>query len=338
MPKLTKRCSTKVKKGLLPILIGGIVLFHLWLIFAAIHVSLPVAEQPLLFYSNQTRQDIKLTLIRALKGAKRSIYLSVYGICDPQIISTLKQKAEKEISVIVEYDASASLNLKKILLPHIQAQPIKTKGLMHRKIAVIDEETIFLGSANFTPTSLKHHANLVIGLNHPHLAAYLKNPFSNAFAFSIQSLQGKLFLLPDPSQKSLKELLQDLARAKKSIHIAMFTLTHPEITDALNAAKQRGVDVKVAIDYYTARGASKKAIEALHKAGVKIYLSQGQELLHHKWAIVDEELLIMGSANWTRAAFTKNQDFILFLSPLEKTHKAFFHNLWDLIETESVEL
>ncbi len=327
-----------LKKGLFPLLVGGIVFFHLWLIFAATQVSLPLAEQPLFFYSNQARQDIKLTLIRALQGAKRSIYLSVYGISDLQILDTLKKKAEDAIPVTIEYDASASLNLKKILLPRILAQPIKTKGLMHRKIAVIDEEVVFLGSANFTPTSLKHHANLIVGLYHPPLAAYLKNPFSNAFTFTIRSLQGRLFLLPDPSQKSLKELLHDLTQAKTSIYIAMFTLTHPEITETLNAARQRGVDVKVAIDTYTARGASKKAIEMLHRAGVKIYLSQGQELLHHKWAVIDEELLIMGSANWTKAAFTKNQDFILFLSPLEKTHKLFFRNLWNLIETESVEL
>ena len=32
----------------------------------------------------------------------------------------------------------------------------------------------------------------------------------------------------------------------------MFTLTHPDLVEALIQAHQRGVDVEVAIDYYTA--------------------------------------------------------------------------------------
>lgn len=281
------------------------------------------------------RHDIKLTFCQALKGASASIFLSVYGISDPQILKLLRKKNHEKLGIYVEYDPSASVNLKKILPNTIQFNAMKTRGLMHRKIAVLDHAQVFLGSANLTTTSLRHHANLVIGLYHPNLAAYLESPHSPAFFFQMEHQQGELYLLPDPKKLGLARLIQAITLANKKINIAMFTLTHPLIAETLIQAKKRGVDVSIAVDYYTAKGASKKALSTMENEGIKIYLSQGRELLHHKWAVIDDNVFVMGSANWTRAAFSKNHDFLLFLSPLQVTEQQFLKKLWKIIEAES---
>ncbi len=285
-----------------------------------------------MFYSNQTRQDIKLLFCHALKKANQSIFLSIYGLSDKQILNLLKQKIDEKVSVRVEYDKSASGSLKKILPSSIG---IKTQGLMHRKIAVIDHTYVMLGSANLTTTSLRHHTNLVLALWAPELAAFLENPHTTSFSFEIQNQRAEVFLLPDKEEIGLRRMLDQFGQAQKKITIAMFTLTHPLIAEALIEAKRRGVDVRIAIDYYTAKGASKKVLGAMQKEGVKLLLSQGRELLHHKWAIIDDTTLVMGSANWTLAAFSKNHDFLFFLSPLSKKQSAFLTNLWDIIEAES---
>ena len=115
----------------------------------------------------------------------------------------------------------------------------------------------------------------------------------------------------------------------------MFTLTHPQIAAALINAKKRGVDVSIAVDYYTAKGASKKALDGMEKEGVRILNSQGRQLLHHKWVVIDDNILVMGSANWTKAAFSKNHDFLFFLSPLNPDQRQFLNRLWETIESES---
>ncbi len=311
--------------------------FYAWLVFSASHTTLPSPKNPVHFYSNQTRHDIKLTYCQALKEAGQSIFLSVYGISDPQVLALLCKKREENVSVRVEFDPSASSNLKKILPPSASVTPMKTKGLMHRKIAVLDHARVFLGSANLTTTSLRHHANLVLGLYSPALAAFLENPNAISFSSSISSQTGEMFLLPDPENLGLSRLIALIEGAQKRIKIAMFTLTHPELAAALVQAKKRGVIVTVAVDYYTAKGASKKTLAALEKEGLDIYLSQGRELLHHKWALIDDELLAMGSANWTKAAFSKNHDFLFFLSPLTKNQREFLSKLWEIIEQESVQ-
>ncbi len=302
------------------------------MVFVSTHVVLPSPEDPILFYSNQTRQDIKFTFYQALKKADRSIFLSIYGLSDKSILDLLGKKVKENISVRIEYDKSASGNLSK-LFPSSKA--VKTAGLMHRKIAVIDHTRVLLGSANLTTTSLRHHTNLVLALYSPLLANYLENPLSSSFCFDLHNQKAEMYLLPDKENLGLTSLLQKLQGAQKNIHIAMFTLTHPHIADALIQAKRRGVDVKVAIDHYTARGASQKTVQRLKKEGLHIGLSQGRELLHHKWALIDDRTLVMGSANWTKAAFTKNHDFLFFVSPLSKKQRHFLKNLWTTIEAES---
>jgi cardiolipin synthase len=325
------------RKAFPPLLISGILFFYAWLVFTASHPALPDQKKPIRLYSNQTRNDIKLTFCQALKKADQSIFLSVYGISDPKILDLLCKKTQEKLSVRVEYDPSASGNLKKILPPSVNLSAVKSKGLMHRKIAVIDNAQIFLGSANLTTTSLRHHANLVLGLYNPPLAAYLENPLTSSFQFQVNDQHGEIFLLPDPDKLGITRLIQEIGQAQKKMNIAMFTLTHPAIAEALIQAKKRGVEVAVAVDYYTAKGASKKTLAAMQKEGLRIYLSQGRELLHHKWALIDDNILVIGSANWTKAAFSKNHDFLLFLYPLEKNQRKFLNKLWKIIEEESAQ-
>ncbi len=314
--------------------LGGIFLFYLWLVFFTHTTPLPSTKTSLLLYSNQTRQDLKHLFLHAIKKAKTSLFLSVYGITDPDILNLLHKKSLESLPVHVEFDPTASLSLGR-MPSTLQLFPIRSKGLMHQKILIVDATDVYLGSANLTPSSLRHHDNLVVGLYHPPLAQFLKNPEgATSFSFSIDTSPAELYLLPDPYHLGLERLLKTVNDAKTSIHIAMFTLTHPKIQEALIQAKKRGVDVRIAIDYFTAKGASQKAVEHLSQAQIPLFFSQGRQLLHHKWAWIDGELLVMGSANWTKSAFTKNRDFLLFLPLSDKKHKRFLNTLWKIIETE----
>lgn len=317
----------KKYKVFFPFLVG--IILYGWLQFAASHPTLPSNKNPLLFYSNQSQQDLKITLVSALKKAKKSIHIQMYGLTDPDVLDLLKSK--KDLDLSIAYDASAS---GKIPLP--QAQPIKCKGLMHRKIIVLDNKRIFFGTANLTPQSLQMHDNLILGLHHRSLAQFLTNPSSNHYNFTIDNQNAELWLLP--SQEALSRLIHQIEEAKKTIKIAMFTFTHPQIVKALVKAKLRGVKVHAVVDFYTGRGASSKALSLLQKNHIQLSLSRGQQLLHHKWAIIDSKTLIMGSANWTKAAFEKNQDCFLILHSLTQPQKRFLKKLWRTIEMESEDM
>jgi phosphatidylserine/phosphatidylglycerophosphate/cardiolipin synthase-like enzyme len=207
---------------------------------------------------------------------------------------------------------------------------------MHRKILSIDQDTVYIGTANFTPESLRIHDNLIIGIKHPPLADFLNHCPTLDFSFQVQNQKLELYFFPDFENKGCQRLVQLIESAQKSISIAMFTLTHPLLTQKLLEAHRRGVEVKVAVDFFTGHGCSLSTLEVLKKEGVKIYLSQGDALLHHKWALIDGDTLAMGSANWTAAAFKNNHDCLLILLDLQQKQRKFMADLWNIIEADCI--
>ena len=325
-----------VIKGVLFLLLIGLSAFFI----ARASTSLfPTPSSPIVFYANQLRDDLKLLFCEAIARAQKSLYVNFYAITDKDLIAALVKKAVSGLPLTLFYDKTASLSLSSHFPRSTHIIAHQSKGLMHRKILVIDNAYLLLGSANLTPSSLRHHSNLVLGLYSPALAEFLSHQQDRAcssYHLTIANQPVECYLLPDKEQKASHRLLCLIQSAQKTIRVAMFTLTHPQLTAALIDAVKRGVRVCVIIDSYSARGASKKTVQKLQKAGVAIFLSQGQELLHHKWAIIDEDTLAMGSANWTRAAFTKNEDFLLLVSNLSEKQKKFLNQLWKILKIESI--
>lgn len=306
-----------------------------FLAYKATTPTLPSPSHPIVFYATQSRHDLKLLFCQAIRSAEHALYASFYGITDKEILALLSQRCLSGISVSIDYDPRASLSLARFLPASASLTPLQGSGLMHRKILAIDNTTVFLGSANLTPPSLRHHSNFVLGLFAPGLAQFVSKPDASSYNFSVHAQNAEYYVLPDKENRALDRLLSAFQHAKQSIRIAMFTFTHPQIAAALIHAAQRGIKVDAIVDHYSGRGASKKCVEQLRKENIHVLLGQGQQLLHHKWAIIDEDTFIMGSANWTKAAFSKNADYLLVLAPLTSDQTAFINDLWHTLELEA---
>jgi len=163
-----------------------------------------------------------------------------------------------------------------------------------------------------------------------------KAPFSPGNISSmVGGQQVELWLLPDGKGEALKKALELIDNARSTIEIAMFTFTHPILTKALINAKKRKVQVKVAIDFQSKKGASRNVIESLQKENIPILFNHQSKLCHHKYILVDNKNLLCGSANWTKSAFGKNYDCFIILYNLDETQKKFMKKLWKTIEIES---
>ena len=323
--------TVRIKAG-----ISLFVIFWLccWLIIESLSSHLPVSTEPPKLYSNQAQQDLRLTLVDSIRKAEKSIHLVMFGLSDPSILNAL---AKKNIPATVYYDPNSSPNLWNIL-PNCELHPVRGFGLMHQKILILDRETIFIGSANMTTASLTMHDNLVIGFKSPKVARFLieKSPRSPGYLRTmIGGQEIELWLLPDPRGHALQDLRHKIRAAHHSLQIALFTFTHPALIEEVIAAHRRGLAVNVVVDLHSGLGASKDAIEKMRRAGIKVSMSQGLQLLHHKFIVIDDRTLVTGSANWTKAAFYKNSDCILVLHHLTDIQKTFMHQLWTRIESES---
>ncbi|MEM7175004.1 MAG: phospholipase D-like domain-containing protein [Chlamydiota bacterium] len=298
--------------------LAGIIAFY------ALLTPLPSEAEPLIFYATPKRDDLKLTLLRAIRKAQHSIWICSYGISDKEVLAMLKKKAAAGVRVDLVYHHSINRQLHRQERANFHCHPKKNKGLMHEKLLITDDTLLFFGSTNLTSSSLLMHDNCLLGLYAPGLASSLKYERLSHYQQRLNKQQLDLFILPQGGGQALKKLLETLDQAKHRVSIALFTLTHPALVDKLIALHQRGIQIQLFLDQYTARAASKKAVAKLRAAQIPVSISQGLALFHHKWALVDSDTLILGSANWTRKAFKKNNELLLFLTPLSKAHARSF--------------
>jgi cardiolipin hydrolase len=110
-------------------------------------------------------------------------------------------------------------------------------------------------------------------------------------------------------------LIKHIQKAKKTIYAAVYTFTHKDITDAMIKKAHKRVKVKVKLDKKQAEFEyTKTLIKMMKKAGIEVELismkTRGDHM-HHKFAVIDEEIVVTGSFNWTRNAATDNNENIV---------------------------
>jgi 4-hydroxy-tetrahydrodipicolinate reductase len=279
-------------------------------------------------YATDLKDDLESLFLQAIEQSTSSLHLWIYALTDAKIIQALAAKA-KSIPVEIHADQNASQALK--------ASPFslsykKTRGLMHRKILIADGRFVLIGSANMTLFSLKYYSNLVIAIDSQALADWLCDEEKKCFSFTEPPIE--CHLLPE-SQNALKRVTASIDAAKHSLKAAFFTWTHPELTQALLRAAQRGVAVEVLVDRTSRKGASKKAIDRLAAAGVSLRINIKEGLMHHKFLYIDQELFITGSTNGTKAAFTQNDDCLMILNMLSAKQQRRIDQLWRILYNES---
>lgn len=290
---------------------------------------LPVEEgKPAVLYANRCKDDLRRLFIQAIESADRSVMLIIYSLTDKKIINALNERAQAGVAVQVFHDTSTPQEGFLSLSPQIHVSPLNPSGLMHQKILIVDEEKLWIGSANFTTASLCFYHNLVIGLNSPLLAkAILQGEGHLSLISGGQPIEYWSF--PEEGREGLNKLKELLENAKQSIRIGMYTWTHPELTEAIIKARQRGVSVEIALDQGQGYGVGAKMFKKLLTEGVVVRTNGDKRLLHHKFAWIDGTILVNGSANWTQAAFKRNKDCLLILHDLSEEQQKKMEAIWN---------
>ncbi len=131
-------------------------------------------------------------------------------------------------------------------------------------------------------------------------------------------------------------LMEKIKQTRKSIDIALYLLAYDEndkslnIKNLLNAlleAKNRGVEIKVILDY---KGVSSwkfgarnyQACEWFKKNQIPVFLDSPQSALHSKVVIFDKTAALIGSSNWSNAAFEQNEEASVFTDNLKTVEES----------------
>ncbi len=296
------------------------------------------------FYSPQNADNLEDTLVDCINKAESSITLFTYTLRSAKIIQALNDASRRtDMRVSVVYDHNASKDAEKKLCEKIHLTSRASCGLMHLKLLIIDGRHTWIGSANMTRESLKSQANLITHLD--------DETFARAVLLKAEQVTGPHFekpILPQvlttcgqtlelrflPDDQEAIARIKDLIRsAKKSIRVAMFTFTREDLADTLIQASKRGVQVEVVTDLTQSRNTNKKIVTLLQKHNIPVALKDTGGLMHHKFMWIDDNILEHGSANWTKAAFKDNDDYIVIINPLTHEQQQVMNKIWNAFFT-----
>ncbi len=143
-------------------------------------------------------------------------------------------------------------------------------------------------------------------------------PSSTSLAYSIPLDSAQAAFCPSPQCESLS--ISALDAAQERIDVAMYSFTNDALGDALVRAHERGVKVRVLLEKQQ-NTTSFSEHSKLAAAGILVRVDSNPQLMHHKFAVIDERFIITGSMNWSANGVRENNENVLVIhSPQLNAH------------------
>ena len=107
-------------------------------------------------------------------------------------------------------------------------------------------------------------------------------------------------------------LVKYLDLAQSEILVQAYGFTHNAIAQALVRAHQRGVKVQVLLDEKS-ESTNRYVISLFRSTGVPMRADGSHAIAHNKVMVIDQQVVVTGSFNFTNSAETRNAENLLIL-------------------------
>ena len=138
--------------------------------------------------------------------------------------------------------------------------------------------------------------------------------------------EGRIAVYFSPGGGATEALVQEISRGKREILVQAYSFTSTPIFKALLEAHQRGLTVKIIIDK-SERGEGLTPTVQLANAGVPVFLDGKHGLAHSSCLIIDQQTVITGSFNFTKASEELNAEDLLIIRSSQLAQQ--YRNYWE---------
>ncbi len=281
-------------------------------------------------------------------AGRHTIHAAVFNINDPRIVDRLiaAHRAGVEVRLVTEATKLRPWRTWQTEDDRLLAAGVPLLGLrragrgaMHVKLALFDGSRLGTGSFNWeVGSSSENHENMLLS-EHPSLLAAYAARFEaiagsplrpRAAANSASEPVAALFGPDEAPHRAMAELIDG---AQTSVHVCMFTCKDVEFTEdgqptslfrKLIAAHQRGVDVLLLTDFGIAEASEYYGVlseddpmdEWLESEGIHVVRADNTfgryASMHHKFVVVDGQVLVTGAYNWYYdSAYLNDEDMLI---------------------------
>lgn len=255
-------------------------------------------------------QDINCTtfLIDLIVQSNQTV-CALYDLDQPALIKTIEARNVSVLLFEENYEETFPTSI----------LPVSSKGLMHHKFCVFEEQYVLLGSWNPTYRGSEKNDNYVLLISSKNIAQSFLEEYdfiatrNKAAQTTHTDISGTLVSTYFcPAHDCEAKVLARLEDANESIRVLAFTFTSKPIAELLVNKSQQGVNVTVVFE--KTRITQYSQYDYLARANVSVFKDGNSYTMHEKLFIVDDETVIVGSYNPTQSATTRNDENLLVIS------------------------
>jgi len=275
-----------------------------------------------------TKKDsLNKSLLEYLDHAQISIYAALYDINYQDFADKIIEKKRQgiDIKIVTDSDNQDREPVKQLIQAGIPIVFDEQNSLMHHKFLIIDHQIVWTGSTNMTESCLfRNRNNSVIFYSDiiskqfetEFLRLYEQKDFSHKIKGTQEEYYTKLGNCDinyyfSPKNGLERILFKRLEKAKISIRIAAFSFTDPKLIGVLKEKIAQGLKVELVLDNRMSQQRNSIS-HFIDNKNVTIYHGKGK--LHHKIIVIDDEIVITGSYNFSKNASDKNNENLVIMN------------------------
>jgi phosphatidylserine/phosphatidylglycerophosphate/cardiolipin synthase-like enzyme len=279
--------------------------------------------------------------------AQKTIDLAVYEFDLPVLSDALVEAIGRGVRVrlVTDTDSLEEEAVQSLIEAGIPVVDDQRSAIMHDKFAVIDGVIVWTGSMNFTENDAYKNNNSFMEITSTRLAQNYTTEFEEMFtqrefgpgpsaptpnaALTINETVIENYFSPDDGVAA--HILDALNSAKSSVYFMAFSFTRTDFADALVQKAASGVTVQGVFETRQIAAGGDAAWNALTAAGLGVRQDGNKYNLHSKVFIIDQQIVVMGSYNFSRNAEESNDENVLIIHDPEiaAAYYAEWQKVWE---------
>lgn len=279
--------------------------------------------------SRQYSGGIDGPLVAAIDSARLSVDAAMYSLTLNSVRNALIRAYRRgiDVRVVMESDNLHEDDPQALMQAGIPVLGDRQEGLMHDKFMVIDEDEVWTGSMNFTNSGAYADNNALVRIRSTKLAADYETEFNYMFVDDLfgaarstptadrETIVGQttLDVYFSPEDQVEEALVQLVDEATTSIYFLAYSFTSDPLGEAVRERAAAGVKVAGVMDSDQFGSNLGTEYDAFRADGLAVRLDGNPGQMHDKLIIIDGQVVIVGSYNFTRSADTTNDENLLVI-------------------------